>query len=383
MRDCVETPGSVKVIHGANDGIFDVAGSTVATVQEMLADAFNLPIEAFAYIKGKIVGEEYRLKAEDTVVFAIPCGLKGANDHGNDPDFKRIRTPFPYSGGKSRVAREVWNRFGDVKNYIEPFFGGGAVLLNRPVVGPNRLETVNDIDSLLANFWRAVKYHPRKLAEIADYPVSEVDLHARHPWLMKHRDRIAEMMRKDVAWCDPKVAAWWVWGISQWIGGGWCASNNPSQKMPHHHGRGVHRLSNQRPSLDSRGVHRKSSPLPEYYESLSNRLKGVRILSGDWLRLVTTSTMTRYGITGVFLDPPYTAESGRMKNLYAKDDLQIGHQVRDWAVANGENPKLRIALCGYEGEYQMPQNWSEYQWKASGGRNGHRERIWFSPNCLQ
>lgn len=253
-------------------------------------------------------------------------------------------------------------------------------MLNRPVTaGLNRRETVNDIDCLLANFWRAVKLHPRKLADIADYPVSEVDLHARHPWLVAKREEIAEQMRRDVAWCDPKVAEWWVWGISQWIGGGWCEGANQSRKMPHQHGRGVHRLKHQRQNAE--GLNRRNL-LDRYFRSLSERLDRVRILNGDWSRLVTPSMTTRYGLTGVFLDPPYTEESGRQDRLYAMDNLTVGHQVRNWAVKNGDNPLLRIALCGYKGEYQMPANWSVFEWKASGSRNGSKERIWFSPSCL-
>ena len=105
-------------------------------------------------------------------------------------------------------------------------------------------------------------------------------------------------------------------------------------------------------------------------------------MSGDWRRSVTRFLTTRHGLTGVFLDPPYTDDSERENRIYAEDDLKLGHEVRDWAVAHGDDPKLRIALCGYEGEYQMPPNWSEFEWKASGSRNGHKERIWFSPFCL-
>lgn len=43
-----------------------------------------------------------------------------------------MNAPFPYFGGKSRVADLVWSRFGDVKNYVEPFCGSCAVLLKRP-----------------------------------------------------------------------------------------------------------------------------------------------------------------------------------------------------------------------------------------------------------
>ena len=37
-----------------------------------------------------------------------------------------IKAPFPWFGGKSRVADLVWDRFGNVPNYVEPFFGGAA-----------------------------------------------------------------------------------------------------------------------------------------------------------------------------------------------------------------------------------------------------------------
>jgi len=173
--------------------------------------------------------------------------------------------PFPYTGGKARAAAEVWRRFGDPKNYVEPFFGGGAVLLGRPVWGGGRTETVNDLDSLLANFWRALKLHPRKLARAADYPVSELDLHARHAWLARSRNDIAEQMRSSEAWCDTRVAAWWVWGISQWIGGGWCGGGG---------------FSRQRPELDGRGVHRggpngRAELLRRHYHDLAARLEGV------------------------------------------------------------------------------------------------------------
>lgn len=55
--------------------------------------------------------------------------------------------------------------------------------------------------------------------------------------------------------------------------------------------------------------------------------------------------------------------------------------------------KSRIALCGYEGEHEMPPEWDCAVWKAAGGysmqgdgqgkRNRLRERIWFSPACVK
>jgi site-specific DNA-adenine methylase len=74
-----------------------------------------------------------------------------------------LKAPFPWFGGKSRVAHLVWDRFGDVANYVEPFFGSGAVLLCRPT-SPG-IETVNDLDCMVANFWRALQHDPEAVAE--------------------------------------------------------------------------------------------------------------------------------------------------------------------------------------------------------------------------
>jgi hypothetical protein len=100
----------------------------------------------------------------------------------------------------------------------------------------------------------------------------------------------------------------------------------------------------------------------------------------------------KHGVTGVFLDPPYADEANRTENVYAEDDLQVAHDACKWALANGDNPDLRIALCGYEGEHEMPDSWECLAWKARGGygsqgecagrENKRRERIWFSPTCL-
>lgn len=368
------TAGTVRITHTVNQGIFDVAGKTVAIVQESLANAFNIPLEAFAFIDGKIVEEKYRFRPHDIVEFHLPHNWKGTGPKDNNTGL--LKSPFPYLGGKSKAAPEVWRRFGDVKNYVEPFLGSGAVLLNRPTWGGNRIETVNDLDSLLVNFWRALKLHPRKLANAADFPISELDQHARHAWLVRKKQELVEQIRSQEAWCDPKVAAWWVWGISQWRSGGWCASGKQSRRIPNTDSRGIHRISFRQ------GGQRRSEYLREYFHQVACRLEHVRIVSGDWRRVLVSSFTTRHGLTGILLDPPYTDESGREARIYAEDSLNIGHEVRDWAVEHGSDPKLRIALCGYEGEYRMPSNWSVFEWKSAGTTNGHKERIWFSPHCL-
>jgi len=130
-----------------------------------------------------------------------------------------LRAPFPWFGGKSRAAHLAWAAFGDVANYVEPFAGSLAVLLARPT--PPRIETVNDLDCYLANFWRAVAADSQAVAHHADWPVNEADLHARHQWLVNQAD-FRERMKSDPDFFDAKIAGWWVWGLSAWLGSGWC-----------------------------------------------------------------------------------------------------------------------------------------------------------------
>ncbi len=77
MRTTSLTDGAVKVIYGANDGVFDVAGHDVATVHRSLMDAFNIPTKAVAFVNGEQVDACYTLQAHDTLEFCKRAGSKG------------------------------------------------------------------------------------------------------------------------------------------------------------------------------------------------------------------------------------------------------------------------------------------------------------------
>jgi hypothetical protein len=344
-----------------------------------------------------------------------------------------LKSPFPFFGGKRRVGHLVWQRFGDVQNYVEPFAGSLAVLLSRPSShfenGP-RTETVNDIDCFISNFWRALADSPECVAHHADWPVNEADLHARHLWLVNQVE-FRERMKSDPEFYDAKIAGWWVWGICQWIGSGWCDSGEvrqlphladggqgggrPAHKLPHlgDQGRGITRPSQKLPIMGNGGVgvHRRhlTQQLPhlgnagtgdtrsgmnggllEYMSALSTRLRRVRVACGDWSRVTGPSVTFKHGTTGVFLDPPYSLDE--RASVYSNES-DCATAVREWAIENGSNKLMRIALCGYEGEHAMPDDWECVAWKAPGGYgsqgnergrdNCERERIWFSPACLK
>jgi hypothetical protein len=425
-----------------------------------------------------------------------------------------LRAPFPWHGGKSRVADVAWRALGaDCVNYIEPFFGSGAMLLGRPG-GPGKIETVNDLDGGIVNFYRAIQSAPDEVAIWCDWPVSELDLHARHAWLVGRIDAMADELRADPHYFDAKAAGWWVWGICQWIGTGWCdvsrlernAGARPhvsgdsagmgvlkqqlpevaipararttgkgvlSEQLPHKRpsapgdnpGRGVQKLSLQLPALrvdsgasgngisasgkipllstngtggskgvlaeglpqkvpmlalngtgaaesgrgalsssasesyglpaigNDRGINGVAAPpCQAWFRALQERLRRVRIICGDWTRVLGNSVLGKGKNVGgrrpcaVFLDPPYEV-SMRAKRIYGHDSEGLSAKVREWALEHGNDPDLRIALCGYDGEHELP-GWTVHAWKGARGyarednENRNLERIWFSPHCL-
>lgn len=288
------------------------------------------------------------------------------------------------------AAPIIWRAFGNTPNFVEPFAGSMAVLLARPHAP--KVETINDKDALVANFWRAVKQAPDEVEHWADWPVNEADLHARHQWIVSQVPML-ERLIADPECFDAKIAGWWVWGLCTWIGNGWCSPDErlhrclPKIGTPGH---GIHAPSRKKPLTHrNKGVHRDANAgnLSELFETLSDRLRRVRVCCGDWTRVLGRSTLgidTAHGMTpcGVLLDPPY-AHDDRDKRLYREDDANISKEVREWAIANGDNPSLRIALCGWDGEHVMPEGWTQVEWRSKGsGKNAHRERIWFSPHCL-
>jgi len=315
-----------------------------------------------------------------------------------------LRAPFPYFGGKRRVAAEVWSRFGDVDSYVEPFFGSGAVLLARPTSHRRRVETVNDADGLLCNFWRALQHAPDEVARHADWPVSECDLHARHLWLVERREDITAQLMGDPEWHDAKAAGWWVWGACAWIGSGWCSGRGPwvrgedgclvdSRQLPHlgNEGRGINR---QLPHLGSEGQGVNRTGASAWVHGIAARVRGVRVACGDWSRVAGPSvripgSLPDGSVCGVFLDPPYVDGAAG----YAVDTGAVTHDVTAWAIEHGNDPRLRIAVCGYDEHGALEaQGWSAHRWKTKGGfgsqgdgmgrDNQHREVVWFSPHCL-
>jgi len=306
-----------------------------------------------------------------------------------------MKAPFPYFGGKRTVAANVWRALGQPKRYIEPFFGSGAVLLNRPGGDPrDHIETICDADGHIANVWRALQADPDAVAKVCDWPVNHADLSARKMRLCREQRDLLGKLTTDPDYYDATLAGYWIWAASCWIGSG---MTSPGQR-PHISGggKGVHAMG-QIPHISrgGKGVQEPYTPsIYTWFRELSERLRRVQVVCGDWPRVCGGNWQDASGIVGMFFDPPYGCVD-RDTDIYAHDSTDVAHEVRDWCLSRGDNPRYRIVLAGYEEHVELERHgWRVEQWSANGGygnigkddtgaaANRHRECLYYSPHCL-
>lgn len=318
-----------------------------------------------------------------------------------------MRSLIHYFGVKYRVADAIWQRLGaQTPLVIDPFAGSLSLFLARPNPNNTRYhEIINDADGFVVNFWRSIQRDPDRVKRHLKTPVMEAELTARHIWLRNQAQQLqlSERLSADVDYYHPDIAGWWAWGHNAWIGSGWCSpsqsgpwivrngkltradqpdNNGVTRKMPYtmSYGRGTHALTD--------------SDLDAHIAAVSNRIRYMQILCGDWQRALPDSLLenTTQPIA-IFLDPPYS-HANRNTTVYQHDDPDIAAQVRAWAIRHGNSPHLRIACCGFaDRDHDFPPDWERLYWNTSSGYAGMRkyglnqnrflECITFSPHCFR
>ena len=304
------------------------------------------------------------------------------------------KPPFPYFGGKRRAAHLVWERFGPVATYVEPFFGSGAVLLGCPH-GARNQEVINDLNGYVCNFWRAIAAEPDTVAHYADWPVVHSDLGARKNWLLELENSLTEKQWEDPDYYDPKAAGYWCWMVSNSIDMG---RDRTIGRIPHvgsmqgcQAAQPDHSGGDYDPLTGGR--------LKPWFRGLAERLSRTIVLCKDWGGIVSSPTVmgltnSDHGDAAVFLDPPYSTP-GRHQS-YLVDSMDAANEVHKWAVSAsiGElgprYAKLKICVAGYIGDYDgWPEGWETVTWNRGGGMestgNGPERRrteaLYFSPSC--
>lgn len=84
-----------------------------------------------------------------------------------------IRPPVKWHGGKRYLARRIIEQFPPHRIYLEPFGGGGSVLLNK---SPVDVETYNDLDLRITRLFRVLRDEGEEFAKRVRFiPYSQIE----------------------------------------------------------------------------------------------------------------------------------------------------------------------------------------------------------------
>jgi excisionase family DNA binding protein len=126
--------GTVTIVHGANDGIFDdLLGVCIASVQASLIHAFNIPVNAFTFVNGVLVSRRYRLQADDTLEFIWPWGWKGVGERvWTDEEFCKFfkitsEDLQAWTGQGLKFARSLDGSLRITESAADEFFRGKVI----------------------------------------------------------------------------------------------------------------------------------------------------------------------------------------------------------------------------------------------------------------
>ena len=333
--------------------------------------------------------------------------------------------PFPGFGGKRRVAALAAASSTSarcVQNYVEPFAGSLAVLLGRPLPfsGP---ETVNDRDRLHRRTSGGRCRPTLRVAAAADWPVNENDQHARacragagapaltarlegDPTLPRRQDRRTVgvgdlLLDRGRLVLRGRAVAVSTRASSSTLGTPGRASTASSSTLgtpggasttsvhPGDAGRGVHRqlvhlgapLGRRpppaRPPRERAGAGRRRAPRVDG-DLGRRRLRRVRVCCGDWSRVCGPTPTVKQGAHGGAAGPALLqrmtpASPISTRSTMAGSAVPCAPQALEW---EGADPRLRIALCGYQGDHAMPADWTAVPWKSSRGYGSGREWGW-------
>jgi hypothetical protein len=343
-----------------------------------------------------------------------------------------LKAPFPWPGGKSTIIPDLNARFGEVRNRVDAFCGSASWILGSP---PAPVETINDMSGDVVNAYRAIRADPDTVASYCAWPVSEADLTARRIALKTTLPERAARCMADPEWYDARAAGYFLYVLATTIGphlyddGPWRAVDGrltyqpdvgsgaggagigrmlpdigaTGHGTPNRRGVASDRIARMLPAiaaggdgqLHTRGVValQDEASIRAYLAAVARRLQRVRIVCGDFRRVLKPNITTAFGTTAVLLDPPYPAALHGVR-YGVTDEETVWYEAARWAVDHGDDPLLRIAVCGYwtpETDALFPPSWERMRWVANGGygnqgdgigrANRLRECVWFSPHC--
>lgn len=221
-----------------------------------------------------------------------------------------------YPGAKWRLASWIMNYIPQHDSYLEPYFGSGAVFFNKQ---KSRIETLNDLDGEVVNFFHVCRSHPDELS----YRLSLT------PWSREER----ELAYQDTPTADAierarlfAVRCWQTYGAFPHQSNGWRLSTGKTRNG-----------GPDNPKLWSR--------LPECVYEAATRLRYAQIENRPALEVIK-----RFDGPDVFIyaDPPYLPEL-RTASCDAYNHEMTEEEHVELLTVMSEHSGM-IALSGYDSQ---------------------------------
>lgn len=257
----------------------------------------------------------------------------------------KLQTVLKYPGSKWRLANWIISYFPNHNNYVEPFFGSGAVLFNKQ---PAKNEIANDIDCNVVNLFKVIREHGLELAQLIEMTPLSREEHC-NSYIALESDTNIEQARKYL------VRIWQGFGGKGNGKTAWAHSRNGDVFRP-----------------------RYWSRVPNRILDIVERLKQVQFENCDALELIERCN---HPDTLLYVDPPYllsTRSSRHYKHEFAteKKHLELLQLLK--------NHKGYSIISTYDSDLYNTElsNWAKYSERVATNAGGSRiETIYVSPNC--
>lgn len=269
---------------------------------------------------------------------------------------KRIVKPLKWHGGKHYLAKQIIELMPEHMHYVEPFFGGGSVLLSKSAEGVS--EVVNDVHKELTNFWRVLQDEKKftKFTRIVEaVPFSQVEWEDSHE---KSRSSVKQAVNFFIRCRQSRAGKFDCFATM--------SRNRTRRNM------------NEQASSWLTAV--------EALPAVANRLKRVVIMCDEATKVIRTQDGKN---TLFYLDPPYVHESRVTTSDY---DFEMSTDQHIELLETIKNCEGSVLLSGYPNDLydRHLKDWRTIDIiidnKASSAKVKPRktERIWmnFSTNCM-